>query len=116
MVWNIAPPPAVQMALSCLYRRENQSPPPNLGQTDVSFHVMQDGSVTDVKVAQSSGFTAWDDIGVACVQARHFDMSIFTVPNGGLQGHLEMDWTGALASLTPAETSPPNSSTASDRK
>ena len=116
VVWKIAPLPEVQAALFCLYHRENQSAPPNLGHTAVSFRVMQDGSVTDVKVMQSSGYRAWDDIGTACAQARHFDMSIFTVPSDGFPGHLEMDWAGALASLRPVVAPPSNSSTSSGNK
>jgi len=101
VVWNIMPPPAVQTALGCLWNRENTEAPKGLGQTSVSFHVLQDGAVTDVKVRQSSGSTVWDSIGVSCTKARHYDVSIFTVPADGLSAHLEMDWTGAIASLAP---------------
>jgi len=61
--------------------------------------------VLAVSFTQSSGYTVWDDAGVACAKARHFDMSVFTVPSDGLLGHLEMDWLGALASLTGSATS-----------
>ncbi len=116
VVWKIAPLPEVQTALSCVSRRAGQSAPPNLGHTAVSFRVMQDGSVADVKVTQSSGNRAWDDIGVACAQARHFDMSVVTLPNDGLPGHLEMDWVGALAALAPPATLPPPASGTSGSK
>jgi len=116
VVWKIAPLPEVQTALACVSHRPGQSPPPNLGHTAVSFRVMQDGSVTDVKVTQASGNHAWDNIGVACAQAHHFDMSAVTLPTDGLPGHLEMDWTGALATLAPPATLPPPASGASGNK
>ncbi len=116
VVWKITPLPEVQAALSCLYHRENQPAPPNLGHTAVTFRVMQDGSVTDVKVTQSSGYGVWDDVGTACAQARHFDMSNFTIPSDGLPGHMEMDWKGALATLAPPATLPPPTSGTSGNK
>jgi TonB family protein len=107
VVWNIALPPAVQTALGCLYHRESTSTPQSLGQTAVSFRVSQEGAVSNVRITQSSGSTIWDDIGISCTQARHYNVSIFTVPDEGLSAHLEMDWVGAIASLaqptTPAQ-------------
>jgi TonB family protein len=116
VVWKFALPPAVQTALSCLYHREQLVPPPNLGQTVVNFRVMQDGSVTDAKVAQSSGDRFFDAMGMGCAQARHFDMSALTLPGDGLPGHLEMDWAGALASLSNTAVPPQSPNAASGSK
>ncbi len=117
VVWKIAPPLTVLAALVCLRQHPDQpASSTTLGQTAFNFHVMQDGSVTDARVIQSSGEATWDDLGLACVRARRFDVSIFFVPSDGLRAHLEMDWTGAQAYLSNAAVPPPNPGATSSSK
>ena len=96
--WKIPFGPEMQEAMSCLYlRQDNSSPPSDLGHTVVNFRVLQDGSVVDAKVVQSSGYNVWDDMGRECTSGRHFEVSEFTLPSDGLPGHWDINWLGAIA-------------------
>jgi TonB family protein len=91
-------PPTVaeDIASVCAHRRPSTAalpPPDQPGITSVSYRVMPDGRITDVKLARSSGESALDDILVRCVTgAEHFDVSIFTFPPEGIMGHIDVDW------------------------
>jgi TonB family protein len=87
---------AEDIAAICAQKRPSTVALPASGQsgvTSVSYRVMPDGRITDVKVARSSGATTLDDILVTCViNAQHFDVSIFTFPPEGIIGHIDVDW------------------------
>jgi TonB family protein len=106
----IVPPPATQfhvniprqttvaedIASLCAQKRPGAvalPAPDQPGITSVSYRVMPNGQITDVKVARSSGETVLDDVLVQCVtDAGHFDVSIFTFPPEGINGHIDVDW------------------------
>jgi TonB family protein len=106
VVWKIAPAPEVEAARFCMLKTDPSRLPASPGHTIVNFHVMQDGSVSDVRVLHSSGYQEWDDVGVACAQARRYNMSAFKLPSEGLPSQMAMDWAGALASIPPAPVPP----------
>lgn len=94
VVWKMGLPPAASHAMQCLRYREDTSPiPPNIGITSIAFQVRQDGTVGDVKVTHSSGDSSFDDAAVRCALATHYDVSVLTLPDGGLPGHADLDWS-----------------------
>jgi TonB family protein len=102
VVWKMRAPPETEAAVSCLFYREDRSAPPmNLGHTMLAFRVDQTGSVTEVAVTKSSGYSEWDTIGAECARGRRFDFTMFTLPSEGLSGHWDIDWLGAIALAVP---------------
>lgn len=87
---------ADDIASLCAHKRPDTIALPAEGQpgiTSVTYRVMPTGQITDVGVGRSSGDAALDHVLVQCViDARHFDVSIFTFPPEGITGHIDVDW------------------------
>ena len=67
------------------------------GVTRVAFKIRPDGTVKDAEVTLSSGNADLDKAALACIEARHYDLSKVSVPPGGFPQDTSIDWHGEIA-------------------
>jgi TonB family protein len=70
------------------------------GETDVSFRILRDGSVTEAGTVRSSGNDALDQAALTCITAMRFEVRA-VMPDKGIVQRVSIDWRADLPKKAP---------------